>query len=164
MHHRFLAPMESRFLDWEFDDIGSRSILFEDRYRQYFNFYRPAEFQVNGIAREIQALGCSEVGLDLPAEFGEYPIWVALQRVGGPSMEIRHVNVRNISSVKATKPPSSFNPCALVVIDYDYGPKTRYGDGFYAKIASQGQINIYGRLPLSRTPAPRGKKVASSQG
>ena len=40
---------------------------------------------------------CQDIGLILGIDGWEYPIWVALQQYGSPSLRIRHVGITNIS-------------------------------------------------------------------
>ena len=56
----------------------------------------------------------------------EYPLWILLKEKFGNNFQIRHVNVDNVSSHKASALAfKDFTPCAVVGLYYDMAGERR---------------------------------------
>lgn len=92
---------------------GPRNVLEIPRSEQYFyprprlgGFYRDA-------ARRIAEAGCDEVGLSMPPDAWEYPLWVLLKETAARPPRLASLEPDNPSK-KLLGP--SFSPCAVVCI------------------------------------------------
>ena len=92
---------------------GDRSVLSAPRLEQYFYprprlgaFYRD-------VAEQVTATGCGEVGLSMPPDSWEYPLWVVLDRVSSKPFRLATLEADNPSRVLLD---ATFEPCAVVCI------------------------------------------------
>jgi hypothetical protein len=71
-----------------------------------------------GAVNFVKSKGCSNVGLSLPYDPWEYPLWVFLQENNNQLVRIEHTNVENTSAVKYDiYPYNNFIPCAIISVD-----------------------------------------------
>ncbi|MCE5276689.1 MAG: glycosyltransferase family 39 protein [Planctomycetaceae bacterium] len=91
--------------------LGQRNIFNTPRDELYFAAAGPQQEAIyRGLLRELPLRRFNKIGLVLGGDNIEYPIWVLL---GGssPTIEIRHVEVVNVSGVLAKRPPAAaFKP------------------------------------------------------
>jgi hypothetical protein len=67
-------------------------------------------------AQFLSGTKCTEIGLLFSGDDWEYPFWFLLQS-DKQKIHIEHVNVTNISQVKAHEFPfNTFTPCAIIVV------------------------------------------------
>jgi hypothetical protein len=72
------------------------------------------------MARFVETLRCSNVGLLIGDYDLEYPFWVLLPKTNGQRLRIQHINVMNVSAVNsAVNPFAGFSPCAVILVDAD---------------------------------------------
>jgi hypothetical protein len=100
--------------------IGKYSIFRVPRTAQYFNNRADLLAPYTTAASEIARSGCDRVGLIIPQDGWEYPLWVLLKRER-PSVRIEHLEVKNYTAPYA-KP---FEPCVILHIGKDGRPLLR---------------------------------------
>ena len=64
-------------------------------------------------AGRLAASGCGRIGLDLPPDAWEYPLWVVLRQATATPLRLASLRPRNVS-VKLRDP--AFEPCAVVCL------------------------------------------------
>jgi hypothetical protein len=118
---------------------GNNSIFNRNRIDQLFTYhqnFRDAHFNATHF---IDALDCSEIGLIIGDEDLEYPFWILLQEVRRTRIRIEHVNVTNISAIKATVSPfAGFSPCAIIAVEADHNTAPIAEGSVYTKAWSSG--------------------------
>ncbi len=103
------------------------SILSTPRIEQYFAIRNDLKPAYLAIAREIEQLSCRQVGVYLPGDYWEYPLWTLL-----PSSQIRHVRVRNVSRrTWLSVVPDTFVPCSIISISPQHQPVLQTEFGVY---------------------------------
>ncbi len=65
---------------------------------------------IEGVNYLVDERACTQLGLYLPDEEWEYPLWALYRAAGLPDMRIEHVGVTNRS---AELPRAAFQPCAV---------------------------------------------------
>jgi 4-amino-4-deoxy-L-arabinose transferase-like glycosyltransferase len=97
--------------------LGKYSIFRVPRAVQYFNNRADLLAPYTTTAEEVATSGCDRVGLIIPQDGWEYPLWVLLKR-GQPNVRIEHLAVKNYTAPYA-KP---FEPCVILRIGKDGRP------------------------------------------
>lgn len=144
--------------------IGNHPVYTIARQRQYFAdnaaLYEPYLAAVN----RLKQIGCHDLGLWVPGDAAEYPLWALLRAGGLDDIRIRHVSVDNPSAQLARIPRGdSFTPCALVFIDSEGRYKrVAVPNGYhltwehemiriYTPTAPQNQVSTTASSPASRS-------------
>ena len=124
--------------------LGNESILTTDRIRLYFSnrpslarpYTQSAEFVLN--------TGCSDIGLILPIDGYEYPLWVLLNQDNKQLVHIEHVNVTNISQAIAHEYPyNAFIPCAVMVAGENLPDEISVGEVLYLQEWKSKTIAVF---------------------
>ena len=97
--------------------LGKYSIFRIPRTAQYFNNRADLLAPYTAAASEIATSGCERVGVIIPQDGWEYPLWVLLKR-DRPSVHIEHLEVNNYTAPYA-KP---FDPCVVLRVGKDGRP------------------------------------------
>ena len=97
--------------------LGKYSIFRIPRTAQYFNNRSDLLAPYRTAASEVATSGCDRVGLIIPQDGWEYPLWVLLKRER-PSVRIEHLEVNNYTAPYA-KP---FDPCVVLRVGKDGRP------------------------------------------
>jgi len=108
-------------LPWVFHNksrslVSSSSVLITDRIEQYFVNRPYLEEPYMGAISFVKSTGCLDIGLFLGLDDWEYPLWVLLGWNSRSRIRLEHVNVQNISAMKAST-FNSFNPCAIITVN-----------------------------------------------
>ena len=137
------AHVAARVLTRE-GDAPAVSILTADRGAMRFRQNRPLQRPYERAAARVLASGCAAVGLELPRDEWEYPLWVLLGAAAGDGPRIRLVGVQNET---AGFPPEGAEPCAVITTRRD---STLAGapDWSQEVIATDPFVSVYWR----RTP------------
>lgn len=106
---------------------GERSIWSASRDAQTFygkpllgETYREA-------ARQIAASECVRIGLDMPPDAWEYPLWVALRRAAASRLRLQSLTTGNVSERLRD---AAFEPCAVVCLRCPADRRDRYAERF----------------------------------
>ena len=95
--------------------VARENIFNTTRIDQYFKYRAHLKEPYLHTTEAILARGCTDIGLKIGHEDWEYPFWILLNRPGEGAVRIEHVNVENISKIKALDEPFvSFKPCYLI--------------------------------------------------
>jgi len=153
---RMLAFLTSSFLlsasTWYLHDNYSRpligrgerkSIFSAGRTDQLFLYYsyRSLRGDYQDAAQFISSKDCNDVGF-VSGIFGrQYLFWVLLQAVRGGSVRMEHINVVNVSAIKAkVEPFASFSPCAVIVANTNAPLPTIINKRRYVNAWSSGAV------------------------
>lgn len=109
----FLSAMPVLLLNPARPVLGDRPIWRIPREEQFvaprFVTHMPI---INGV-RFLSGAGCRQIGLYLGPKAWEFPWWT-ITTSDGSELELRNVNVANISATTATARDRTFAPCAIV--------------------------------------------------
>ena len=124
--------------------------IFASRVDQYFSAH-PSARRLEGPYREAAAYlrqrGVRTLGLALPFDPWEYPLWVLLRGDGG-AMRLEHVAVSNASTAAEPEPEAGDPPRAVLRVREDgepLRPELRLGDTVYALRWTLGQVDVLER-------------------
>jgi 4-amino-4-deoxy-L-arabinose transferase-like glycosyltransferase len=94
--------------------IGNVNIFNQSRVEQYFIDRDYLQDPYTKMADFVDSTGCSKIGL-LLEDHWEYPLWILLQKDNKRRVQFEHVNVKNVSNLKANVTPyKNFIPCAIL--------------------------------------------------
>jgi hypothetical protein len=108
------------------------------REQQYFAEHPALYPSYRDAALQLRRLGCRSVGLWVPGDGAEYPLWVLLR-----GSEIRHVAVDNASAGIPER--GGFKPCALVYVQ---------SEGRYQEVPVPAGWKLGWRDPIMRIYLP----------
>jgi len=77
--------------------VGPMSIFKTERYEQYYNAYSGNKKPFELAAQGIRQAGHKRIGLNFLENDREYTLWILTESLKDPEMEIRHVDVTNLS-------------------------------------------------------------------
>ena len=97
--------------------LGKYSIFRIPRTAQYFNNRADLLAPYTTAASEVATSGCDRVGLIIPQDGWEYPLWMLLKRER-PSVRIEHIDVKNYTA-RYAKP---LEPCVIFRVGKDGRP------------------------------------------
>jgi 4-amino-4-deoxy-L-arabinose transferase-like glycosyltransferase len=99
--------------------LGENNIFVTSRIEQYFAVKKYLKDDYVEAINFVKNQGCSQIGLLMPPERWEYPLWVLFQKDNNQVTRIEHLNVKNISSRKLNQYPYNNNrPCAIICVGY----------------------------------------------
>lgn len=78
-------------------------------------------------AQRVAATECSNLGLDMPPDAWEYPLWLVLRQASSTSIRLENLNADNIS--RSLLDPR-FEPCAVVCLSCNPSNRESYGARF----------------------------------
>lgn len=135
--------------------IGPGAVYTIPRERQYFA-EAPQLYPVyRAAADHLQSLGCSNIGLWLPGDGIEYPLWALLRAGTRKVVRIRHVSIDNASAgLDRTPPGDNFTPCALVFIN---------SEGRHKPVEVPDGYDITWRQDIVRIYTPSAKPGANAR-
>jgi Dolichyl-phosphate-mannose-protein mannosyltransferase len=124
--------------------LGAGAVYTIPRQRQYFAEY-PQLYPIYKAATDhLKALGCRDIGLWVPGDAVEYPLWTLLRTNGRDGVRIRHVSIDNPSAALSRTPAGdNFTPCALVFINSEGRYKPLVVPEGYDLTWQQDIIRIY---------------------
>ncbi len=126
--------------------IGSNSILTTSRIDQYFANRPGLKSDYEGAVQFVASEGCTQIGLSTGADDWEYPLWVLFDQANIPGVRLEHVNVQNVSAVKASQESFlRFDPCAVISIGLQPNHQLVTGSGVYSQEWSQGRVAVLAR-------------------
>jgi hypothetical protein len=114
------------------------SVLFEDKDRMYFASTPDNYAPYRAITDEIEALGITQVGLDLTDHSAEYPFWAML---GAPSQDLQIEWVATDTASKKYLDPV-FDPGAIICEDCDEEKILAYSQNYRREIFQQFALFI----------------------
>ena len=132
------------------------NIFNTSRTQQYFNYRTGSHVLLEpylGAVDFVKSRGCTEVGLSLPYDPWEYPLWVMMQQNQQQPLHLKHVDVNNVSAVKqASAQYNNFEPCAIISVGDHITPTTpreviSTEQGEYTQIWSLDLVNVLTKPP-----------------
>lgn len=114
--------------------IGDNNIFNTSRLDQYFANKRYLKEDYIDAVKLVKSQGCSKIGLSMPRDAWEYPLWVLLQQNNNQPIRIEHINVTNVSSIKVKQYPyKGYSPCAIIDVEFQGGKKIVFQNSIYVK-------------------------------
>jgi hypothetical protein len=124
--------------------LGAGAVYTIPRQRQYFAEY-PQLYPVNEAATDhLKAVGCHDIGIWVPGDAVEYPLWTLLRTNGRDGVRIRHVSVDNMSAdLNRTPSGDRFTPCALLYVSSEGRYRPLVIPAGYDLTWQQGIMRVY---------------------
>ncbi len=110
----FVMALPWLFLNTSRPLLGPRNIFQVARAEQYLS-NRPKTYSAyRRVASVAGQLRCSQIGLIMNGDSGEYPLWIYLEEELDNSFRLEQIQVRNVSAKYAN---SLFSPCVIIALD-----------------------------------------------
>jgi hypothetical protein len=122
--------------------LGRHSILKIDRSTQILrdSIRKPYTEAITFVDKKQQ---CREIGLISGYEIAEYPLWILLEKSDQP-FRLEHVNVTNVSSVRAEQPIfSSFTPCVVLTVEKNLPAEIVIGKTTFIRAKIFDRVSVY---------------------
>ncbi|ACK68131.1 conserved hypothetical protein [Rippkaea orientalis PCC 8801] len=100
-------------------NLKTESILTTSRTNQYFNNWPTIKNPYLKATGYINSQECSKIGLTRDFQVWQYPLFIFIKPTTSNPLEIRNINVTNISSEKMkVEPYKHFIPCAIISLNF----------------------------------------------
>ena len=114
--------------------VGENNIFITSRIEQYFANKRYLKDDYVEAVKFVKDLGCSQVGIFMPPDGWEYPLWVLFKQNNNQTVRIEHLNINNVSSIKSNQYPyKDYKPCAIISVGYPVNKEIVTKNGSYVK-------------------------------
>jgi hypothetical protein len=120
--------------------LGPYTVLSRSRLDQYFSERPQIREPYVAAMRELRAIGCSTLSLQVGGDAAEYPVWILAGQAGGEGQtRIEHIQVENASAGLQPYARGPFDPCAtLVVTELPFVPVTLLYNGSVYRLRRGG--------------------------
>lgn len=128
--------------------IGENNIFITSRTEQYFANKRYLKDDYVEAVKFVKDRSCAEVGLYMPPDRWEYPLWVLFKKDSDRTVRIEHLNISNISAIKSERYPyKDYKPCAIISVGYPGDREIVTKNGSYIKKWSgtnfREEVNVF---------------------
>lgn len=124
--------------------VGNNSIFLFDRNDLYFFGRQHLQPSYEDAGNLLAKSSCIDIGLVTGNDGPEYLLWVVVKAKLPEGFRIENININNNSKVLANEFPfNNFDPCKVVVINYEHPSEIIYRDKVFQIEWDSEFIGIY---------------------